>query len=103
MLARIHTSSLPIVSDVQSQVKIKAMAIIATTLSSHLNRAVISLDGILVGNVTEEESNNMFVTASNTGHKFIIPSCKVFSVDKTNANNVIIDLAYREVVKYRIP
>ena len=42
----------------------------------------------------------MFVTASNTGINPLY-LLKVFSVDKTNANNVIIDLAYREVEKYK--
>jgi hypothetical protein len=48
-----------------------AIATTATASSSHINRAVISLDGILVGNVSEEENNNMIVTHNRISHHCI--------------------------------
>jgi hypothetical protein len=52
----------------------------------------------------EEEENKMVVGISDAddGNKFIIPSCKVISVDKRNTNSLIVDLEYSEAVKYRI-
>jgi hypothetical protein len=37
-----------------------------------------------------------------TGNKFIIPSCKVISVDERNTNSPIVDIEYHEAGKYRI-
>src|SRR5215831_13433331 len=105
MLTRTPASSPSFISEVHSQMKvIKSMAIAttATTSSFRINRAVISLDGILVGNVSEEENNNMIVTADNTRDKFIIPNCKVFLVDKGDTNNIVVDIVYHELVKYRV-
>jgi len=93
------------ISEVRSQIKIVKSTAIATTgtaSSSHKNRAVISLDGILVGNVSEEENNNMIVAADNTRDKFIIPNCKIFLVDKGDTNNIVVDIVYHELVKYRV-
>jgi hypothetical protein len=76
-----------------------------TAISSYLDKAVISLDDILIGYVKEEEENNkmmMGINDDDDGNKFIIPSCKVISVDKRNTNSLIVDLEYSEAVKYRI-
>jgi hypothetical protein len=71
--------------------------------SNYLNKSVISLDGLLLGHVTKEENNKMMIiTDDNNGNKFIIPSCKIFSVDKRNTNTLIVDIEYHEAVKYRI-
>ena len=53
--------------------------------SLYLNKAVISLDYIQIGNVVDEENNKLLIIDSNYGNKFSIPSCKVISVDKTDA------------------
>jgi hypothetical protein len=60
------------------------------------------LDNILIGFVTEEENNNMIITDDTNGNKFLIPSCKVISVDKRNTNSLIVDIEHNEAVKYRI-
>ena len=70
--------------------------------SSYLNKAVISLDYIQIGNVVDEENDMLLIIDSNYGNKFSIPSCKVISVDKTDANSLIVDLEYQEVGRYRI-
>ena len=68
----------------------------------YLNKAVISLDYIQIGNVVDEENDKLLIIDSNYGNKFSIPSCKVISVDKTDANSLIVDLEYQEVGRYRI-
>jgi hypothetical protein len=77
-----------------------------TSPPSYLNKAIISLDDILIGCVKEEEGENnkmmMMGINDDNGSKFIIPSCKVISVDKRNTNTLIVDLEYSEAVKYRI-
>jgi hypothetical protein len=60
------------------------------------------LDNILIGFVTGEENNNMIITDDTNGNKFLIPSCKVISVDKRNTNSLIVDIEHNEAVKYRI-
>jgi len=70
--------------------------------SLYLNKAVISLDYIQIGNVVDEENNKLLIIDSNFGNKFSIPSCKVISVDKTDANSLIVDLEYQEAGRYRI-
>ena len=35
-------------------------------------------------------------------NKFSIPNCKVISVDKTDANSLIVDLEYQEAGRYRL-
>ena len=70
--------------------------------SSYLNKAVISLDYIQIGNVVDEENDKLLIIDSNYRNKFSIPSCKVISVDKTDANSLIVDLEYQEVGRYRI-
>jgi hypothetical protein len=70
--------------------------------SSYLNKAVISLDYIQIGNVVDEENDKLLIIDSNYRNKFSIPSCKVISVDKTDANSLIVDLEYQEAGRYRI-
>ena len=31
-----------------------------------------------------------------------IPSCKVISVDNTDTNNIVVDIEYKDVKRYRI-
>ena len=69
---------------------------------SYLNKAVISLDYIQIGNVVDEENDKLLIIDSNYRNKFSIPSCKVISVDKTDANSLIVDLEYQEAGRYRI-
>ena len=70
--------------------------------SLYLNKAVISLDYIQIGNVVDEENNKLLMIDSNYGNKFSIPSCKVISTDKTDADSLIADLEYQEAGRYRI-
>ena len=44
----------------------------------------------------------MIITDDTNGNKFLIPSCKVISVDKRNTNSLIVDIEHNEAVKYRI-
>lgn len=78
---------------------------IVTSTTAHtlyLNKVIISLDNIPIGYVIAEENNMMIVTDDDKGNKFIIPSCKVISVDKRNTSNLTMDIEYHEVDKYRI-
>ena len=70
--------------------------------SLYLNKAVISLDYIQIGNVVDEENDKLLIIDSNYRNKFSIPSCKVISVDKTDANSLFVDLEYQEAGRYRI-
>jgi hypothetical protein len=70
--------------------------------SLYLNKAVISLDYIQIGNVVDEENYTLLIIDSNYTNKFSIPSYKVISVDKTDANSLIVDLEYQEAERYRI-
>ena len=70
--------------------------------SLYLNKAVISLDYIQIGNVVDEENNKLLMIDSNYGNKFSIHSCKVISTDKTDADSLIVDLEYQEAGRYRI-
>ena len=70
--------------------------------SLYLNKAVISLDYIQIGNVVDEENDMLLLIDSNYRNKFSIPICKVISVDKTDANSLIVDLEYQEAGRYRI-
>ena len=70
--------------------------------SSYLNKAVISLDYIQIGNVVDEENDKLLIIDSNYRNKFSIPKSKVISVDKTDANSLIVDLEYQEAGRYRI-
>jgi hypothetical protein len=55
--------------------------------SNHVNKSVISLDGLLLEHVTKEENNMMIIsTDDDNGNKLIIPRCKVFSEDRKNGN-----------------
>jgi hypothetical protein len=75
---------------------------LTTIRSSYLDKVIISLDYIQIGNIVGEENDKMTIMDSNDGNKFTIPSCKVISVDKTDTNNIIIDIEYQEVKRYRI-
>jgi hypothetical protein len=70
--------------------------------SAYLNKVVISLDCIQIGDVVGEENDKMMIIDSNNGNKFTIPSCKVILVDNTGTNNIIVDIQYQEVKRYRI-
>ena len=79
------------------------MTLTTTTIrSSYLNKFVISLDCIQIGNVVGENNDKMIIMDSNDGNKFTIPSCKVISVGNTDSNNLIVDIEYQEVKRYRI-
>ncbi len=69
---------------------------------SYQKKAVISLDNILIGHLIGEESSKMIINDDTNRNKFLIPSCKVISIDKRNTNSIIVDIEYNEVVKYRI-
>jgi hypothetical protein len=73
-----------------------------TSSSLYVNKAVISLDYIQIGNVVREENDKTMIINGNGGNKFRIPSCKVISVDNTETNNLIVDLDYQEAGRYRI-
>jgi hypothetical protein len=70
--------------------------------SSYLNKVIMSLDSIPIGNIVEEKNDMMMITDSNDGNKFTIPSCKVISVDNTDTNNIVVDIEYKDVKRYRI-
>ena len=70
--------------------------------SSYLNKVVMSLDSIQIGNIVEEKNDMMMITDSNDGNKFTIPSYKVISVDNTDTNNIVVDIEYKDVKRYRI-
>ncbi len=74
----------------------------AAISTSYQNKAVISLDNMPIGYVTREENSNMIITDDTNRNRFLIPSCKVISVDKRNTNSLIVDIGYDEAVKYRI-
>lgn len=67
----------------------------------YLNKTVISLDYIQIRNVVDEEIDQLLLIDSNYTNKFSLPSCKI-SVDKTDANSLIVDLEYQEAGRYRI-
>jgi hypothetical protein len=69
--------------------------------SSYLNKVVISLDCIQIGNVVRESSDRIIIDSSN-GNQFAIPSCKVISIDNTINNNLILDIVFQEVGRYRM-
>lgn len=73
-----------------------------TSRTSYLNKVVVSLDYIQIGNVVGEENDKMMMTNGNDGNKFTIPNCKVISVDKTYTKNLIVDIAYQEARRYKI-
>jgi hypothetical protein len=73
-----------------------------TSPSSYLNKAVISLDYIQMGNVVREENDKTIIIDGNGGNKFSIPSCKVISDDKTETNILIVNIDYQEAGRYRI-
>jgi hypothetical protein len=80
------------------------MATAALSTICYLNKTVISLDDKSVGYIIGEQQNNkmIIITDDSKKDKFIIPSCKVISVDKRNANNLIVDIEYHEAGKDRI-
>ena len=70
-------------------------------ITSFLNKTVVSLDYIQIGNVLGEESDKMIITDNSNGNRFTVPTCKVISVDNTNPNNLIVDIEYQEAGRYR--
>ncbi|HJY15083.1 MAG TPA: hypothetical protein VJ225_03565 [Nitrososphaeraceae archaeon] len=87
--------------DVQSPTRTTTAATISS--SSCLYKAVLSLDSKPIGYVTGEEYDNMMIiTDYKTGNVFIIPTCKVISIDKLKADSLILDIEHREAIKYRI-
>jgi hypothetical protein len=75
---------------------------IMASRTSYLNKVVISLDYIQIGNVVGQENDKMSIANGNDGNKFTIPNCKVISVDKTDTKNLIVDIAYQEAGRYKI-
>ena len=73
-----------------------------TTSSSCLDKVVIFLDYIQIGNIVGEENDKMIITNGNDGNKFTIPDCKVISVDKIGTKNLIVDIVYQEAGRYKI-
>ena len=71
-----------------------------TMPSSYLNKVIMSLDSIQIGNIVEEKNDMMMITDSNDGNKFTIPSCKVISVDNIDTNNIVVDIEYKDVKRY---
>jgi hypothetical protein len=77
--------------------EIKGNTLLSTI--SYLNKTVISLYDTPTGYVIGEQENNkmiMIITDDSKKDKFIIPSCKVISVDKRNVNNLIVDIECHE-------
>jgi hypothetical protein len=73
-----------------------------TTSSSCLDKVVIFLDYIQIGNIVGEENDKVIITNGNDGNKFTIPDCKVISVDKIGTKNPIVDIVYQEAGRYKI-
>jgi hypothetical protein len=71
-------------------------------VTSYLNKTVVSLDYMQIGNVIDEESHKMTIIDRSNGNRFTIPLCKVFSVDNTNPNNLIVDVEYHEAGRYKL-
>jgi hypothetical protein len=69
---------------------------------SYQNKAVISLDNVPIGYVVREENSRMIINDDTNRNKFLIPICKVISVDKRNSNSLIVDIEHNEAIKYRI-
>jgi hypothetical protein len=44
----------------------------------------------------------MIITNNKTGNEFMIPTCKVISVDNSKSNNLILDIEQHESANYRI-
>ena len=60
---------------------------------------MISLDGLLLGQVIKEANNKIIIsTDDNSGNKLVIPRCKVFSEDRKNDNMLIVDKACIEYI-----
>jgi hypothetical protein len=82
------------------QKQIQANAVIISSIPCQ-NKAVISLDDLLIGYLTREDDNKMTVLDKN-GNKFIIPSCKVISIDQRNASCLLVDLEYHDLLRYKV-
>jgi hypothetical protein len=82
------------------QRQIHANAVITPPIP-YQNKAIISLDDLLIGYLTREDDNKMTVLNKN-GNKFIIPSCKVISIDQRNASCLLVDLEYQDLLRYRV-
>jgi hypothetical protein len=91
--------------DIQSRMPMNTATALATTMppSSYIYRAVLSLDNKPIGYVTGLENDSlMIITDNNTGNEFIIPTCKVISVDTLNSNSLILDIEQHESTNYSI-
>jgi hypothetical protein len=89
--------------DIQSRMGMNTA--IATTIpsSSYIYRAVLSLDNKPIGYVTGVEDDSlMIITDNKTGNEFIIPICKVISVDNLRSNSLILDIEQHELANYSI-
>jgi hypothetical protein len=90
--------------DIQSRIGMNTATTLVTTIpsSSYLYQAVLSLDNKPIGYVTGVENNSMMIITDNkTGSEFIIPICKVISVDNLS-NSLILDIEQHESANYRI-
>jgi hypothetical protein len=91
--------------DIQSRMRMNTATTLFTTIpsSSHLYQPVVSLDNKPIGYVTGVENNSMMVITDNkTGNEFIIPTCKIISVDSLKSNSLILDIEQHELANYRI-
>jgi hypothetical protein len=75
--------------------------ILLSTSTSHQYKTILSLDDLLIGYVRGEDNNEMTIF-DNKGSQFVIPSCKVISADKRNANSFVVDIEYHELLRYKV-
>ena len=71
------------------------------TSLSHQDRAIISLDGFLIGYVKAEMNGNIIIVNSN-GDQFLLPGCRIISPVKRIINGFVVDVEYHELSEYRI-
>jgi hypothetical protein len=91
--------------DIQSRMRMNSATTLVSTIpsSSYLYQVVLSLDNKLIGYVTGVENDSMMIITDNkTGNEFIIPTCKVISVDNLKSNSLILDMEEHELANYRI-
>jgi hypothetical protein len=72
-----------------------------STSTSHQNKTILTLDDLLIGYVAGEDNNEMTIFDIK-GNQFVIPSCKVISADKRNANSFVVDIEYHELLRYKV-
>ena len=91
--------------DIQSRMAMNTATTLAATIpsSSYIYRAVLSLENKPIGYVTGvENDSSMIITDNKTGNEFIIPTCKVISVDNLKSNSLILDIEQHESANYSI-